>query len=1011
MNRDDIGGVRAARSGALPGMLLSLSLAACGSGGGSSSSGSPPVVAPPPVAETPPADQRLALTASSAKAAFGLAFDMTDLGVSFATVALEVLTARLQAGGVAPLGAPCETGGSLSMSLEDLDRSGALSPGDAVGVTFDGCASPEARLDGALRIRVAAASDGSTEQLRRGTLDIVRFVQTDGSDVLTLRGGVGFTFTATAAQDRLELEATELVATLAGRSETLSAFSYRFVAAQNGSGFETTATGTVRSETLPGTFTFTQPSSWRGPAGQWPTAGVLSITGRNGSSARLDQFDPAVANPPGRVALLLDLDGNGSLETSQPLPWTDFVDAAYFAPVLRDPLTPRPTGGSAPPVTAPPGASPLTPPIPVPGFTPASPSVSAAGRALGLGVQPEPGGAVFDARRDRVYLADPFGNRIVVLSAATWLPLETIAVGSTPRGLALASTGDELYVALAQGGAVAIVNLVDRSLRRIELERALGTTEISHVAELRPGKLLVSGGNGTLGTVDLDAVPRARALAAPATLPRAKFELSADRRAAYALAEGSTGRIARLDLTATEPTVVLARDVVGSAESGALGPLGERLVLGNGTVVDTTGLTLLERGALGGSVGRRADYSRMLLTASPQRLVDAGTLAVLQSFAVSCNAGGQPGVLSIDTRDQWLLYGAGQQCVFSTAAPAAAPGIDGTRQLPAPPQVLDRSGRAIQIASGFSERAVDHALDDPAGLVYVSLPTPGQVAVVSIASNTVVTRIAVGAEPGRLLLSADRRWLYVALTGSGELAVVDTASRLVVARIPLGPVLGTNLIRDLVEIRPDVIVAAGQPADFSAAPLVEANRVAPHSPQRVGRTAGYANAALLVSPDRTRLYVIETTSARIVESRDLGAAGYPVVETSPPRAPISGGPQTSSTDGDRLYVGGEVLASATLTRLGVVASGRPVIPTPGTGPAAGALHIASDGIVNAFDVATFQRLYSLRLTCPDSPLITPGLTVAIGFETLGRVVYSPSRDEFVMLQPSVGALCVVPRQP
>jgi DNA-binding beta-propeller fold protein YncE len=1004
----------------LPGAAILLLLGACaggsgGSGGAGTTTGpaTPPpatLPAPPPPVVTPlPADLPLSLTAESARGAFARAFGMSELSVSLSTVALEALTARLASAGVETRVVPCESGGSLTISLADADGSDTLSAGDIVTAAYDACAYPGGRLDGALRIRVAALSDTATEQVRRGSLEVVRFTQVDGPDTLELRGGIRFAFTSTLAADRLEMESDELVATQNGRSEALSGFAYRFTLQQNGSGYDNSATGTLRSETLPGTFSFTQPSTWRAQAGRLPAAGVAAIAGPGGASARLDQFDVSFTEARDGIALLLDLDGNGSFESTQVLPWTDFVDAAYFSPLLRDPRTPRPTAGAPLPVPTTPGTSPLAPPGPLPLFTPSTSVTPATGRSLGLPLAADAGSAVFDARRDRVYLADPFGNRVVVLSAETLLPLETIGVGSSPRGLALASSADELYVALGQGGAVAIVDLDDRSLRRAELESALGTTEISQVAELRPGKLLVSAGNGVLGTVDLDDASRVRVIGGLPPLPRARFEISADRRFGYAMADGSPGRIAKLDLSGAEPLPLFFRDIPGDA-IGVLTPAGDRLVIGNGTVVDTSGLTLLERGDLAGSVGRTDDYSRLLLSAMPARLVDGATLGVLQSFNVACNpASGQAGVLSLGSRGAWLLYGPLGQCVFSTETPATPPGLDGPRLLPAPPEPVSRNGRAIQIATSFSERAADLALDDPGGLVYVSLPVVGQVAVVSLAGNAVLARIAVGGDPQRLLLSADRRWLYVALVGTGEVAVIDTTTRLVAARIPLGATLGATLIQDLVEVRPDVIVASGRTEAGALVPLVEARRSAPHDPRRVGAPAGYRRAGLVVSPDRSRLYVVENGGPRVVEARDLAVEGYPLVATSQPRGGFFSGFQAISADGSRLWLGGEVLAAATLTRLGLAGDGRPVLPTPTTGPGAGAFHSASRDIVTAYDSTTFQRVYSARLVCPDSPLILPGMTFAIGFETTGRVVHSASRDELVMLQPSVGALCVAPR--
>lgn len=79
-----------------------------------------------------------------------------------------------------------------------------------------------------------------------------------------------------------------------------------------------------------------------------------------------------------------------------------------------------------------------------------------------------------------------------------------------------------------------------------------------------------------------------------------------------------------------------------------------------------------------------------------------------------------------------------------------------------------------------------HVVADTQGRAYASLSGGGEVAVVDLATASVIERIETGAYPHGLRLSPNGAELYIANVEDGSVSVIDTASLAEVARIPVG---------------------------------------------------------------------------------------------------------------------------------------------------------------------------------------------------------------------------------
>jgi 6-phosphogluconolactonase (cycloisomerase 2 family)/predicted Zn-dependent protease len=104
-------------------------------------------------------------------------------------------------------------------------------------------------------------------------------------------------------------------------------------------------------------------------------------------------------------------------------------------------------------------------------------------------------------------------------------------------------------------------------------------------------------------------------------------------------------------------------------------------------------------------------------------------------------------------------------------------------------------GSAISLpAAGF-----DFELDNTRNNLFISIPSLGQVVVVSTITKTISQTINTGAQPHGLSLSLDKTKLYVALFGQGQVAVIDTTSFNVIETIDVLEAINSENVYDVIE--------------------------------------------------------------------------------------------------------------------------------------------------------------------------------------------------------------------
>ncbi|MBV8865105.1 MAG: hypothetical protein JO210_06855, partial [Acidobacteriaceae bacterium] len=563
-----------------------------------------------------------------------------------------------------------------------------------------------------------------------------------------------------------------------------------------------------------------------------------------------------------------------------------------------------------------------------------------------------------DSARHRVYFS--VQNEVVVLSSDTFLVERELPVGSLPKGLALSSDGQKLYVALSAGGSLVVVDLNTFASTTIEVATQLGTSRLSDVLEVHPGVVLVSGLN--LVSVDLNHNNAVTTVAGKLNAGAgARMRLSLDGRFVY-VGCPALNEFIKLDNSSTSLPVI-AQSAPSSAplDQFALSVSGDKLIDGGGAVYDTTSLQRLSSGWANGVVGETADDSAVLqIGGAGWSLLDGTTLRAIGQLTTDCAQAVLSGIAFAGVPGQWLInLGDGSLCVISTVTPSQAPGVDGNRALSIyqNPQPIN----TVETIVGYFP--YDMVLDAARDRFYVSLPQQQQLVSVAATAGGVVGSIAIPGEPGFLQLSADDVHLYVGLRFKGSIVVIDLTTSKVVQTIDLSSLLAQNSTGKLFELSPGDLLVGGPPQETPAGLLlsyaVELNPSVPKSAHRIGNTKGYCFPHFTQSPDGHFLYIDGPGCATVIEKRDLTRTGWPVVMTSDPADLLSLPESPQSSDGSRLYLPGMyVLDTTTLRFVGYMAGGEPFLSKDGS-----KLFSVEDFHLSTWDIATQRILATAAGNC------------------------------------------------
>jgi len=218
---------------------------------------------------------------------------------------------------------PCGSGmGSITVRWNDADENGQVSPGDTFQVSFNGCLSAGATLDGASTLRYLSVTGDPIAPVVPWSVSMSMSFRsltlTEGSDVLTLQGGMtvsvqtpdGLSFTTS-------LSANELTATEPAGAETLRNFQYDETYNDNTKAYTWSQSGRLDSTIIGGQVRFETdtmtPFTGSGTAN--PSTGVMVIRGRDNTSVTLRVIDST------NVDLEVDSDGDSVVDVTINTTW------------------------------------------------------------------------------------------------------------------------------------------------------------------------------------------------------------------------------------------------------------------------------------------------------------------------------------------------------------------------------------------------------------------------------------------------------------------------------------------------------------------------------------------------------------------------------------------------------------------------------------------------------------------------------------------------------------------
>ena len=307
--------------------LVSL-VAACGGGGGGGSAAS---ATPPPVSTG-----AVAITAANAATAAGAVDNSVVFATGAGTQAASAPTAAVVTvtgnqfnitefsntvfetidslksqltptviGAIITRSSACSGGGSIDVSLDDIDNNGVLSTGDTLTLLYNSCARSGTTISGGLSISGFTSVKPSTAAFTTtGKISFNSFAYSDGATTGTINGTIDF---SVSTSDGNIVNSTisngSLAVAKTGATLTLSGYSINQTNNKSTGAYTLSASGTVTSSALGGTVTFTTSTPYQGTGTANPSSGAIKITGAGSSSVTVTALDS--------TNIRLDVDSNG----------------------------------------------------------------------------------------------------------------------------------------------------------------------------------------------------------------------------------------------------------------------------------------------------------------------------------------------------------------------------------------------------------------------------------------------------------------------------------------------------------------------------------------------------------------------------------------------------------------------------------------------------------------------------------------------------------------------------
>jgi hypothetical protein len=750
-------------------IALTLSLSACGGGGGGGGgtdrnpgSGGGPGAPTPPV--TPSA---VAITSSNAQAVQSKSLGTAATVVSLSRTAIAAFQAIDSTQSVATSTTNCTNGGTQSVSITDADRTGRVSAGDTIAITLASCTQGTIATTGSLRFEVLALSRAYPESNLTIRVTVPEYSLSNGISItgaMTIDYRYADNFTGNGF-DHVVITGDALSIRSGGQADTLQAFTIDLYERYGTARLALTINGSLSSDALQGTVSITTEQSLTGRVGAQPTLGRIVFRGAGNSAvAIVDGLNGESSLT--AAAQQSDFDGDGTFIQGASIAWDSVT-----SPGLTAPIQPRSN---------------------------IQPTEIAASRIVELDAE-DGSDIVYAASRNRLYAPISSRNEIVAIDRATYHIVDRIVVGSKPTALALSTDQNTLFVALSTGAAVAAVDLATRSVRRIEVGVALGASFIDDVIVAGPATLYVSGHVieqvnpyttatiSRIARVELGASDTATLLPTTLTMNSSvsTLAISPDARYLYVLHQinGGPWSAEKIDLAQSSGPVVASYAIPTSYVSMrmTLSPSGERLILSNGSALDTATMTALN-GYSTSPAAFSADGNLLLaFQYNGMSVHDGASLQLRSTFFHQCGTDPHGAFVHIAASNEWATTVGGRLCVFSIFAPETMPGQSGGPALPTPLTAVPAAatitvfGNASLGATYFDRARARLYLQDGAG----------DLITYSTASRSIVSRLTLPFQISSMALNDDGSRLFFSQQSTARIDVFDTLNSTLLSPIAI----------------------------------------------------------------------------------------------------------------------------------------------------------------------------------------------------------------------------------
>ena len=402
-----------------------------------------------------------------------------------------------------------------------------------------------------------------------------------------------------------------------------------------------------------------------------------------------------------------------------------------------------------------------------------------------------------------VYVTSFSSNTVSVINTATYSVVNTIPVGMGPGGMAISPDGNFVYVSCYYGGNVTVINTnTDAIVQTININSPVGISVTadgknvyvvnnpSSVAQGTPATVSVisMATNSVVATVPVGAGPNCLgnfiAAGIKCTTP-GTFTITVNPAANNITAGPVTGSISACEGTASVSPNIQQFTVSTSGLTGnitATAPTGFELSLSAGSGYSSI-ITLTETGSTvvyvrSAATAPAGDISGdVTLTSAGVTIPDVVVTGVINALP-TVNAVPNQTVNSGAATTAIDFSGTGDSYTWVNDTPGIGLPAAGTGDI--------ASFAAINTGSSPLTATVTVTPGSDANAYVPASSSPGTVSVISVATNTLVQTITVGAIPTSVSISPDGGRVYITNSSSNTVSVINTATNTVVATIAVG---------------------------------------------------------------------------------------------------------------------------------------------------------------------------------------------------------------------------------